>query len=224
MPTTLITGANRGLGLEFARQYAAEGWRVLATCRRPEAATALRAIGPAIEIHALEVTDLAGLAALGAKLAETTIDVLIANAGIFNARAMTAETVDAAAWQESFAVNAIAPIACAGTFAPHVARSRERKMLVLGSLAASVSGVHDGGNYVYRSSKAALHIAWRIFAEDHPEVIAAVLSPGRARTDMNPTASLAPEESVTGMRRVIAGLTAKDSGGFFRYDGTTCPW
>ena len=222
MPTVLITGANRGLGLEFARQYAEDRWRVIATCRRPDEAHALSALG--VEIHRLEVGDLAAIRTLGRTLAHETIDVLIANAGIFIARAMTAETVDAHPWLESFAVNTIAPLACAGAFLAQVARSGERKMLAVSSVAGSVTSVIAGGMYAYRSSKAALNATWRAFALDHPEVIAALLSPGRVRTDMNSEdAPLGPPESVAGMRRVIAGLTQKDSGGFLRYDGSSAP-
>jgi NAD(P)-dependent dehydrogenase (short-subunit alcohol dehydrogenase family) len=224
MPTVLVTGANRGIGFEFARQYAAEGWRVLALCRNPGRAEALHSLGPRVELHALDVTDTGAVMALGRDLAHETIDVLIANAGIYVARDMTAATVDAAAWLESFAVNAVAPLACAGAFLAQVARSRERKMLAISSAVASVGHVEVGGNYVYRSSKAALNSAWRIFALDHPEVIAALLSPGRVHTDMNPRGPLSPEESISALRRIIARLTPQDSGRFFRYDGNTPPW
>jgi NAD(P)-dependent dehydrogenase (short-subunit alcohol dehydrogenase family) len=224
VPAVLITGASRGIGLEFARQYAGDGWRVIATCRTPDTANALRAIRPALETHALDVTDLARVAVLGRELASDTIDVMIANAGIYVARTMRADAVESGPWLESFAVNVIGALACAGTFLPQVARSGERKMIAVGSVAGSVSRMQSGGTYVYRSSKAALHAAWRAFAFDHPEVIATVLSPGRVRTDMNPTVPLAVEESVAGLRRVIAGLAQKDSGAFFRYDGAPIPW
>jgi NAD(P)-dependent dehydrogenase (short-subunit alcohol dehydrogenase family) len=223
MATVLVTGASRGLGLEFVRQYAGAGWRVIATCRAPGRADALRAIGPAVVVHALDVADLGAVAALGSKLADETIDVLIANAGIYVARAMTLDAIDAVAWLETFTVNSIAPLACAGAFLAQVARSRERKMIAIGSAAGSVTDIRFGGIYAYRASKAALHAAWRALAFDHPELVVVLLSPGRVRTDMNPEAPLSPEPSVAGMRRVIAGLDAKDSGGFFRYDGTPIP-
>ena len=224
MATVLITGASRGLGLEFARQYAADDWRVLATCRAPARAMALRDLGPTVELHALDVTDHEAVRALGRTLAHEAIDVLIANAGIFIARDMTAASVDAAAWLESFAVNTIAPFVCAGAFLEHVARSGQRKMIAISSVAGSVGHIGNSGQYAYRSSKAALNSAWRIFAFDHPEVIAAMLSPGRVRTDMNPGAPAAPETSVASLRKVIANLTQADSGGFFRVDGSPAPW
>jgi NAD(P)-dependent dehydrogenase (short-subunit alcohol dehydrogenase family) len=224
MATVLITGASRGLGLDFARQYAADGWRVLATCRTPIRAMALRDLGAKVAIHALDVTDHAAVHALARELRGEAIDVLIANAGIFIARDMTPQAVDAGAWLEMFAVNTIAPFVCAGAFLAHVARSGERKMIAVSSLVGSVGHVGHGGQYAYRSSKAALNSAWRTFAYDHPEVIAAMVSPGRVRTDMNPGAPNAPEASVARLRRVIAKLTQAESGGFFRVDGSPAPW
>lgn len=223
MRCLLVTGANRGLGLEFARQYAADGWRVIATCRAPDQAEALAAIRPAVEIFPLDVADVAAVKALGRTLADATIDVLIANAGIYIAREMTVETIDDAAWLQSFAVNTIGPLACAGAFLRQVARSKERKMVAISSLAGSVTRMNSGGIYAYRSSKAALNAAWRAFACDHPEVIAVLLSPSRVRTAMNPDATVTPAESVASLRRVIASLTQADSGAFLKYDGERAP-
>jgi len=224
MPTVLITGANRGIGFEFARQYAAERWRVVATCRNPARAEKLRAAAPGAELHRLDVTDHGAVKSLARALADVAIDLLIANAGVYLDKGLPLDALDGAAWVESFAVNSIAPLVCAVAFLPHVARSRERKMVCLGSAAASLTQIRYGGGYAYRSSKAALHVSWRTLAFDHPEIIAAILSPSRVRTDMNPEASLLPEESVRGMRQVIAGLTQVDSGQFFRYDATRVAW
>jgi NAD(P)-dependent dehydrogenase (short-subunit alcohol dehydrogenase family) len=223
MPAVLITGANRGLGFEFARQYAEDDWRVIATCRAPDRALELNALAGDVAIYPLDVTDSAATRALARRLEGEAIDVLIANAGIYVARSMTAANVDEQAWHESFAVNTIAPIVLAGAFLPHVARSDERKMIAVGSVASSVTSIKYGGNYAYRSSKAALHIAWRVFAFDHPEVIAALISPGRIRTGMNPAAPIDPAAATRELRRVIAGLARKDSGGFFRTDGGPAP-
>lgn len=225
MPSLLVTGANRGLGLEFARQYAAEGWRVIATCRSLDNAKPLRALGSGVAVHALDVADLAAIAALARTLAGETIDVLIANAGVMGPQGMSAETVDAEGWAHTFRVNTMAPLALAGAFHAQVARSRERKLLAITSRLGSIGSNSDGGMYAYRSSKAALNAAWRSYALDHRDVIAAVLHPGWVRTDMGgKSAPLSPEESVSGMRRVIAGLREHDSGGFYGYDGTTIPW
>jgi NAD(P)-dependent dehydrogenase (short-subunit alcohol dehydrogenase family) len=223
MPTVLITGANRGLGLEFARQYATEGWRVIGTARHPASADALAATGA--EMHALDVRDTAAVRRLADQLAREPIDLLIASAGITGPREMTAERVDVEAWVEAFRTNAIAPIVVAGAFAPHVAASGQRKMVAITSRLGSIELNTDGGLYVYRTSKAALNAAWKSFALDHREVIATLLHPGWVRTDMGGEAApLAPGESIAGMCRVIAGLTAQDSGRFFDYTGTPLAW
>jgi NAD(P)-dependent dehydrogenase (short-subunit alcohol dehydrogenase family) len=228
MPTVLITGANRGLGLEFARQYAKDGWRVVATARVPEKATALAAIGPAVTIHRLDVADLGAVAALGRALGEESIDLLIANAGISGPRGMRPEAIgsdEANAWEMVFRVNAMAPLALAGAFVGAVARSKERKMIAISSRLGSIAANNDGGLYGYRSSKAALNALWRSFALDHPEIIAALLHPGWVRTDMGGAgAPLGAEESVAGMRRVIARLGKADSGRLYDYQGESIPW
>jgi NAD(P)-dependent dehydrogenase (short-subunit alcohol dehydrogenase family) len=227
MPTVLITGANRGLGLEFARQYAADGWRVIATSRDPDKADALKALGPRVAVHRLDVADLAATTALSRTLAAETIDVVIANAGISVARDMTAATVAAGVetWEWTFRVNAVAPLALAGAFHAQVARSEQRKMIAITSRLGSMGANSDGGLYTYRSSKAALNAVWRSFALDHPDVIAALLHPGWVRTDMGGrSALLDPEQSITGLRRVIANLSKADSGRFYNYDGSPIPW
>jgi NAD(P)-dependent dehydrogenase (short-subunit alcohol dehydrogenase family) len=227
MPTVFITGANRGLGLEFARQYANAGWRVIAASRAPDRAGALRALGSGVTIERLDVADVAAIAALARQLAAEAIDVLIANAGISAARNMTAATVidGVTAWEHMFRVNAVAPLALAGAFHAQVARSGERKMIAITSRLGSMGANSDGGFYAYRSSKAALNAAWRSLALDHPEVIAVLLHPGWVRTDLGgPGGLLDPEQSVAAMRRVIANLGKADSGRFYNYDGSPIPW
>jgi NAD(P)-dependent dehydrogenase (short-subunit alcohol dehydrogenase family) len=224
MPTVLITGASRGIGLEFARQYAADGWRVIATCRAPDKAPALSGLGSSVAVHPLDVKDYDAIHALAGALDGEAIDVLIANAGIFLDRDAMGTNVDTDAWLEMFAVNTIAPFICAGAFLDHVSRSVERKMIAISSGVASISLVNEGGRYAYRSSKAALNSAWRTFAHDHPEVIAMMLSPGRTRTDMNPGVWNAADVTVASLRRVIAGLTQEQSGGFFLFDGKPAQW
>jgi NAD(P)-dependent dehydrogenase (short-subunit alcohol dehydrogenase family) len=228
LPTALITGANRGLGLEFARQYAAEGWRVIATCRDPDRAQALAELK--VEVHALDVTDYAAVAALGRKLESESIDVLIANAGVLLDDPDAPGRIDAAPWMESFEVNTMAPLSCAGDFAKQVARSGEKKMIAIGSIVGSIAAAARGGYYPYRASKAALNSVWRAFALDHPELIAAVLHPGRMRTDMTKydkeawNSLVSPDARGAELRAQIARLTKADSGGFFNYAAKSLPW
>jgi NAD(P)-dependent dehydrogenase (short-subunit alcohol dehydrogenase family) len=225
MPTVFLTGASRGLGLEFAKQYAADGWRVIATARDPARAEALRAIKGNVEIHALDVVDFAAASRLGELLRDEAIDVLIANAGISGPRDMSLKQIDGDAWAEVFRVNTMAPVAIAAALTDQVARSSQRKAVAISSRLGSMAENNDGGMSVYRSSKAALNAVWRSFAIDNPGLIATVLHPGWVRTDMGGEAApVAPSESVAGMRRVIAGLTTKDSGGFRNFDGAPLPW
>jgi NAD(P)-dependent dehydrogenase (short-subunit alcohol dehydrogenase family) len=226
MHSVLITGANRGLGLEFTRQYVRDGWRVIATARAPEKAEALRRLGPAVDIHRLDVADFGAVAALGRALAGETIDVMIANAGVMGPR-ITPETVEAEAeaWLHTFRVNTMAPLALAGAFKAQVTRSRQRKMIAISSGLGSIGSNTDGGIYAYRSSKAALNALWHSYAIDHPEIIAVLLGPGWVGTDMGGAgAPLAPEDSVARLRRIIAGLSRGDSGRFYAQDGKSIPW
>jgi NAD(P)-dependent dehydrogenase (short-subunit alcohol dehydrogenase family) len=230
MPTVLITGASRGLGLEFARQYAADGWDVIATCRDPGGAGDLRALGPRVRIEQMDVADFDAVASVARRLGNETIDVLIANAGINPVRDMSLTAIDAEAWSRTFRVNTMAPLACAAAFLPHVARSGQRKMAAVSSRVGSIAGFPQGGHYVYRSSKTALNSAWHAFTLDHPEVLTALLSPGLVATDMtrdfgvDRSSMLSPAESVGGLRAVIARLKPEDTGGFFHYTGERLPW
>jgi NAD(P)-dependent dehydrogenase (short-subunit alcohol dehydrogenase family) len=225
MSVVFLTGANRGIGFEFARQYAAEGWRVIATVRDPARADALRALPGTIEVHQLDVADFAAASLLGETLRDEAIDVLIANAGISGPREMPPERVDGDAWSEVFRINTMAPLAIAGALHKQVARSRERKAVAISSRLGSIAANLEGGRHIYRSSKAALNAVWHSFAIDNPGLIAAVLHPGWVKTDMGGDAApVTPPESVAGMRQVIAGLVTQDSGRFFNYDGTPLPW
>lgn len=227
MPTVLVTGANRGIGLEFVRQYAAEDWRIIATCRDPASARALSAINGAIEVHALDVTDHAAVQDLAGSLKREVVDILISNAGVYGPRPTTLSSVDYAAWAEVFRVNAMAPLKLAECFVEHVARSDRKLMVNISSKMGSIADNGSGGSYVYRSSKAALNAVVKSLSVDLAPrgITVAVLHPGWVRTDMGgPSALIEAEESVAGMRRVMDGLTAEDSGGFFDYDGSVIPW
>lgn len=231
MQTVLITGAGRGLGWEFARQYALDGWHVIGTCRTEQALKALGALGPQVESHKLDVTDENALRALASSLKDQAIDLLIANAGVMTARPNTPlSEIPQSAWLEAFRVNTIAPLKCAHAFLSQVARSKERKMVAMSSWIGSITSNQTGGHYVYRASKSALNAAWRSFAIDHPEVIAALLSPGPLRTDMTSYDAARwaqlpePAENIGRLRSIIAKLSPADSGALFHFDGQRLPW
>jgi NAD(P)-dependent dehydrogenase (short-subunit alcohol dehydrogenase family) len=218
MPTVLITGANRGLGLEFARQYCGDGWEVIATAREPS--DELR--GLCSRVEQVDMLDLSTVAQLGERF--DALDVVIANAGSMRPeRAETGE--DGEAWAELFKVNTIAPYLLAKSVLPNVAEV-QGKLIAISSRMGSI-GDSSGGYVPYRSSKAALNMAWHSLAiEARPDgVAAAVLNPGWVQTRMGgSSAPMSPEDSVSSMREVIAGLTLDQSGSFLDRTGTTIPW
>jgi NAD(P)-dependent dehydrogenase (short-subunit alcohol dehydrogenase family) len=227
MSTLLITGANRGLGLEFVSQYAATGAKVLAACRQTsDGLKALARTYPSVEILALDVADRSSIDVLAAELKGRTINVLINNAGIYGPREQAADKMDFDAWAEVFAVNTMAPLAMMQAFMPHLTVAKGSKIITVTSKMGSIAE-SSGGNYAYRSSKAALNMVMHSAALDLKSkgLSIAVLHPGWVRTDMGgANASLSPTESVSGMRRVIDGLTPAQSGQFFNYDGTPIAW
>ena len=226
MPTVLITGANRGIGLEFAHQYAAAGYRVHAACRAPGSADALASLGERVTLHALDVTDHAGIEALAAGLENEAIDILINNAGIYGEGQEFGE-IDYAAWLEVMRVNTLAPLKMAECFLPHLEAGKMKMIASLTSRMGSIAENDAGGVYIYRASKAALNAAARSLALDLAPrgITVIVFHPGWVKTDMGgPRALIDAETSVAGMRAVIEGAGPKDSGRFFNYDGAEVPW
>jgi len=219
MPNVLITGANRGLGLEFARQYHADGWKVFATAREPS--PELEALGATVEL--LDMAGLDGVASIGQRF--DALDLLIANAGTYGPKSVD-DAAEARGWLDTFAVNTVAPYLLARAVLPLVETSRG-KLIAISSKMGSIADNRSGGYLAYRTSKTALNSAWRNLALDVADsgVVAAVLHPGWVQTRMGgESAPLSPEQSVSGLRRVIAGLGASDSGGFFGYDGKPIDW
>lgn len=225
----LITGANRGIGLEFVRQYAADGWRVMACCRDPQGAAALNALaassGDQVTVHALDVADFSQIERLAATLQGQAIDVLINNAGYYPQSSFG--KIDYAAWDQAFRINTMAPMKMVECFVEHVARSGLRKIVTLSSKMGSLADNGSGGSYLYRTSKAAANMVMKSLAIDlKPRGIAlSTLHPGWVKTDMGgPDALITPQQSVAGMRAVIAALSLQNAGRFIAYDGQEIPW
>jgi len=232
MKTTLITGANRGIGLEFCRQYAADGWRVLACCRLPEKSDELNRLAAQypelIIVHALDVADHVEIERLAQLLADESIDLLINNAGIYPASDKSGfGHTDYAEWLQAFRINTMAPLKMAETFATQIARSKLKTVVTLTSMMGSIADNGSGGSYLYRSSKAAVNMVVKSLAIDLKPIgiTAVVFHPGWVKTDMGgPNALISTEQSVSGMRQLISNLTIADSGKFFGYDGQEIPW
>lgn len=229
--TILITGANRGIGLELVTRYAAEGWRVLACCRQPESAVELQIRSDRnpgrINIHALDVSDGARIRSLAAELKGEPIDILFNNAGVRGGNRQDPGNVDVATWLQTFRINTIAPLQMAAAFLDHIAGSRLRIIATMGSIMGSIAENSTGGEYIYRSTKAAVHMVGRSLAMDlRPRgIISVVLHPGWVKTDMGgPNAHIFPAESAAGLQRVLAQLRPEDSGRFFDFRGNEIPW
>ncbi len=227
MATVMITGASRGLGLEFTRQYAADGWRVFAACRDPAGAKDLAAVEGDVSAETLDVDDRPQVAALAKKLSGQPIDVLINNAGIYGPKDLTRDTIDYDAWGQVFRTNAMSPLAVSAAFAANVAQGGQKKIITLSSIMGSIAENDSSGDFIYRSSKAAVNAVMKSLAGDLKSegITVTVVHPGWVLTDMGgPEAAIDATESVTGMRAVIAGLKESDSGRFLNYDGTEIPW
>jgi len=235
--TVLVTGANRGIGFEFVRQYAAQGWRVIAGVRNPGSADALRALGAdKVEIERLDVGSVASVDALAAKLAGQSIDVLINNAGLFgDFETQTFGQIDFAQFDTFMRTNALGPLKMCEAFTPHVKASAQKKMISVTSQAGSFALDSGGlpGMYFYKSSKAAQNMIMRTVAKDVQAhgISVGILSPGMVNTtgeELPPErrfpGMVEPPESVAGMIGVIAALDSATTGSFIRYTGDPQPW
>ncbi len=240
MTTIFITGANRGIGLEFTRQYALDGGQVIACCRQPSQSTALQALAEkyrSIRIEALDVGDDQAISALAKKLEDTAIDILINNAGIFSGRATPVPpgnddqyqkfgAIDSNAWNKVLRINSIAPIMVTEAFMPHILRGKDRKVIMISSGMGSIEAI-GAGAIAYRTSKAALNAGMRNIANalEEQKIIVVSFHPGWVKTDMGGKgAQLEPDVSVKGMREVIAQLSIKQSSLFLDYRGKVLPW
>lgn len=225
MTTVLITGANRGIGLELARQYASDGDNVIACCRKPKEASALNALD-GVEVFQLDVTDDTSVKALKTDLGDRPIDILINNAGI-NLEPQSFEEMDFGKWEETFRVNSIGPFRVVQALIDNVKAGEDKKVITISSKMGSVGNVYYGGSIAYSSSKSAVNMVTKIIANRFRDegIIAVPLHPEWVRTDMGgPSARISTEESATGLREVIAGMMMEESGRFFQYDGEELPW
>jgi NAD(P)-dependent dehydrogenase (short-subunit alcohol dehydrogenase family) len=231
MPTVLITGANRGLGLEFCRQYAENGWDVMACCRNPSKAGELAALSQrlnTVQIESLDVAHLDQIDALAKKLSDSTIDLLINNAGVYGDQGSHGfGHLDYGDWLNSFTINTLAPMKMAEAFLPHIKRGSKKLIVSISSLMGSIADNDSGGSILYRSSKAALNAAMKSLSIDlkNQGIGVLILHPGWVRTDMGgPNGLIDCETSVGGMCSVIEGFTLAQSGSFIKYDGKLMPW
>jgi NAD(P)-dependent dehydrogenase (short-subunit alcohol dehydrogenase family) len=227
MPTVLITGANRGLGLGLARVYLEDGWQVVAAVRRSSAELAALQNG-SLDIRQLDLCNDGELAALAGSLGDRPIDVLINNAG---RQAQPGQQglgdFDRGAWRDVFDINLFTPMRLAELFLEHLERSGRGRIVTISSDLGSMALNTWGGLYAYRASKAAVNSITRSLAIDLAGrgIIAVALHPGWVLTDMGgPEAQIAVETSVRGIRNVIDGLSAEDSGKFLSWDGCELPW
>lgn len=235
MKTCLITGANRGIGFEFARQYGMAGWRVYAGCRNPAGADQLRQLSgrSAVEIIALDVADHDSINAAAKRLEGEPLDLLLNNAGLFGPKAGADNDprqqfghIDYDIWLELVRVNAMGPVRLVEALLASLELGSEKKVATISSAIGSISDT-ETGLYSYRTSKAAVNMAMATLANDlRPRGIAVgVFCPGWVRTEMGgPDASVEPEASVEGLRARIEELNLETSGTFRRYNGDALPW
>jgi len=232
MPTVLITGANRGLGLEFARQYAAEGWQVLAACRAPDGARELQQLAAKsaaghIRVLAMDVTDSASVRTAAATLGGEAIDLLLNNAGVGAPHNQRIGSLDYTAWARVLDTNTLGPMRVIEAFLENVAQSRDKRIVTITSGMGSLADNTSGSSYAYRSSKAAVNMVMRSLAIDLAPrgITCVVINPGWVRTDMGgPRGKISPAESIAAMRSLIASLRPEDSGKFLNYTGKMFPW
>lgn len=230
MPTLLITGANRGIGLELTRQYLADGWQVIACCRHPDNAPELNQLTQqysTLSLHQLDVSDEQGIAQLADELKQQPIDLLLNNAGIYGGSGNKLGAMESPQWLEVLRVNTIAPLLMAQAFLQQVSGSDKKIIATISSKVGSIADNQSGSNYMYRSSKTAVNQAMKSLSIDVAAmgVTAVVLHPGWVLTDMGgPNALIDTETSARGLKTVLDNLTMEQSGRFINYDGEEIPW
>ena len=228
MTTVLITGANRGIGLELTRRYAARGDKVIACCRNPAAAEDLKAVAGDVRVEALDVTDAGAIDKLAADLDGQALDTLINNAGILGPdyEKQSLLDMDFDGWAETFAVNTMAPARIMQKLMPNLRASSDPKVVTItsqmGALALDMTMA-----YAYCSSKAALNKFMKLAAIELGKsgVNVCVIHPGWVQTDMGgPNAAITAEESASGIVATIDKLNADNNGSFWKWNGEPHEW
>lgn len=234
--TVLVTGSNRGIGLEFVRQYASRGDEVIATARNPDGAVELKALAaryPTIRIEKLDVTDVKAIESLAAKYRGKPIDIVINNAGILgNVEKQKAGALDQAEFLAVINANTFGALKVAEAFKSNLLASPTRKVFAMSSgLGSSELTARRGEFYAYRASKAALNIAFRALAADWRAegIVVGIIAPGMVETELLrasgfPGRGITPEQSVLGMMKVIDEMTLENNGKAINYDGKPIPW
>lgn len=227
----LITGANRGIGLEMVKYAAEQGWRVFACCRNPHNAQQLFNIAKLsngqISVHIADMMELSTLQALSYELRNDPIDILVNNAGIYGPDKNTFGAVDVEGWLQAFQVNSIAPLKMVEALAEQLNMGRRKIVACMSSKMGSMQDNGYGNSYIYRSSKAALNAVVKSLSIDlkDRQVISVALHPGWVKTDMGgPDAEISTRESVERLFATLSGLTLNDSGRFIDIDGSDIPW
>jgi len=227
----LITGANRGIGLEMVKVAVSKQWQVRACCRNPHTAEKLEEVtrmsGGLVSMHAMDVSDKAQIQAVAYELRTDAIDMLINNAGVYGSMRNTFNEIDENDWLETFKVNTIAPFHVSQAFAGHVSLSQKKLIATVSSKMASMSDNTSGGSYIYRSSKAALNAVVKSMSVDLAprQITCVLLHPGWVKTDMGGSnAEITTRESVTQMFNTLTQCTLEDSGNFYEIDGSLLPW
>ena len=227
----LITGANRGIGLEMVRYCMEQGWRVFACCRNPHNADKLFNIAKLsngqISVHIADMEELATLQALSYELRNDAVDMLINNAGIYGSDKNRFGSVDADGWLQAFQVNTIAPLKMVEAFTGQLQMGSKKLVACMSSKMGSMADNGYGNSYIYRSSKAALNAVVKSLSIDLKEqgIISVALHPGWVKTDMGgPDAEISTRECVEQLFANLSQLSIEDSGRFIDIDGTDIPW
>lgn len=230
MATILITGSNRGIGLELVRSFAEKNWQVLACCRQPREAEELQVLkekNSRVQLYRLDVSETEQIEQLAADIADVPIDILLNNAGVFGPRPAALEVTDVAGWLSTYRINTVAPLQMALAFNANLVQCPKPIIASISSAMGSISENTGGGDYAYRASKAALNMVNKGLSIDLAEqgITCVVLHPGWVHTRMGgPQAPLSPAESAAGLTEVLLNLTPDDNGKFFDYTGREHSW